>query len=294
MSRVITKTDLHDIDLVRRGKVRDVYSLGDELLIITTDRMSAYDVIMLDAIPGKGKILNSISSYWFRLMEDIVPHHMITANISKYPEICFKYEDILDERSMLVKKTEPLPVECIVRGYLSGSGWESYKRNGTVCDVPLPSGMQESERLTEPLFTPSTKAEDGEHDINISFDEVINLVGIEIANKIRDYSLAIYNRGYSIARDSGIIIADTKFEFGLLDGELLLIDEVLTPDSSRFWSVDDYQIGVSQKSFDKQYLRDYLNSVEWNKEPPPPRLPDDIISNTYEKYKEARNRIMFM
>ncbi|MGM0402240.1 MAG: phosphoribosylaminoimidazolesuccinocarboxamide synthase, partial [Thermodesulfobacteriota bacterium] len=238
--------------------------------------------------PEKGKMLTRISLFWFDVMSSIIPNHVVESSVSKYPGNCRAYADQLEGRSMLVKKVEPLPVECIVRGYLSGSGWQTYRKDGTVCGITLPKGLRESDKLPEPIFTPSTKGEPGEHDENISFEETVGLIGNERAEQIRDISLAIYKKGAALADAKGIIIADTKFEFGLDDdGNLILIDEILTPDSSRFWPKEGYAPGGPQPSFDKQYLRDYLNSIDWNKEPPPPDLPEEVIENTRLKYKEA-------
>jgi phosphoribosylaminoimidazole-succinocarboxamide synthase len=282
---------LEGLNLFRRGKVRDVYDLGDKLLMVTSDRMSAFDVVMDDPIPGKGKILTQISLFWFERLKEIVENHVITSDPEKYPEPCRQYSGLLEGRSMLVRKTEPLQVECIVRGYISGSGWKEYLSRGSVCGIGLPPGMKESEKLPEPIFTPSTKAEAGLHDENISFEKAAEIVGESTAEKIKELSLAIYSYGRDLAADKGIIVADTKFEFGFIDGKLILIDEVLTPDSSRFWPMDSYSPGGPQKSFDKQALRDYLTGIGWNKQPPPPRLPENVINETREKYLEALIRL---
>ena len=286
-SQAVIDTELKDLQLVRKGKVRDVYDMGDSLLMIATDRISAFDVVMPNPIPGKGKVLNLISLFWFDIMKPITDNHLISSEVEDFPVSCQPYADMLKDRSVLVKKAEPLPVECIVRGYVSGSGWNSYRESQHICGIKLPAGLVESDRLPEPIFTPSTKAEQGEHDINIDFEEAKNLVGQETAEKIRDLSLMIYQKGSSLAAEKGIIIADTKFEFGICDGNIILIDEVLTPDSSRFWPKDSYKPGGAQKSFDKQYLRDYLLSLDWDKKAPGPQLPDDIIVNTKKKYLEA-------
>lgn len=291
MNHAILETALSDLKLVNRGKVRDIYDLGDALLMVATDRISAFDVVMAEPVPDKGIILNQISLFWFDVMKEIVPNHVISGAVDEFPETCQPYADQLDGRSMLVQKTEPLPIECVVRGYISGSGWKSYKETQAVCGIPLEDGLKESERLPEPIFTPSTKEELGKHDINIDFKEACNRVGKEIAEQVRDLSISIYNKGAELAREKGIIIADTKFEFGIVDGRIILIDEVLTPDSSRFWPQDAYQPGGSQKSFDKQYLRDYLLSIAWDKNPPPPPLPEDVIADTRRKYLEALYRI---
>ena len=287
MKNAVYQTQLEGLKLVKQGKVRDIYDLGDCLLMVATDRLSAFDVIMPDPIPDKGKILTQISVFWFKLMSEIVPHHLIEWDVAAFPTKCQPHRDVLSHRSMLVKKVVPLPIECVVRGYISGSGWKSYQKDRTICGIALPEGLKESEKLPEPLFTPSTKEEVGQHDINISFEEAANRVGRETAEKIRELSLAIYNKGVAFAAEKGIIIADTKFEFGLLDGELVLIDEVLTPDSSRFWPQNAYSPGGPQPSFDKQYVRDYLVSIQFNQQPPGPRLPEIIIAQTREKYVEA-------
>ncbi|MGE5842173.1 MAG: phosphoribosylaminoimidazolesuccinocarboxamide synthase [Deltaproteobacteria bacterium] len=288
---VLLKSELQDLKLIKRGKVRDVYELEDKLLIVASDRMSAFDVVMDDPIPDKGKILTRISLFWFGLLEGLVENHLLSADPRDYPAPCRKYEDVLKGRSMLVKKAAPLAVECIVRGYLSGSGWNDYRATGMVCGIPLPKGLKESEKLPQPLFTPSTKAEAGLHDENISFEQAAEILGRKLAEQIRDLSLKIYQKGSEYAARKGIIIADTKFEFGLKDGRLILIDEVLTPDSSRFWPMDTYQAGGAQQSFDKQFLRDYLNSLDWPKQPPPPKLPQEIISKTRKRYIEALERL---
>lgn len=287
MNKAVYHADLDQLKIVKQGKVRDVYDLGDSLLMVATDRLSAFDVILPDPIPDKGKILTQISIFWFDLMADIVPHHLVESDVSKFPPECQPYKEILADRSMLVKKVEPLPIECVVRGYISGSGWKSYQKDGTICGIPLPEGLTESQQLAEPLFTPSTKEDIGRHDINISFEEAANRVGREIARKVRDLSLAIYTKGVETAAQKGIIIADTKFEFGLADDEIILIDEVLTPDSSRFWPHSTYVPGGPQPSYDKQYVRDYLLSIQFNKQPPGPRLPQEVIRKTREKYIEV-------
>ena len=284
---MVMETDLKGLNLIKRGKVRDIYDLGDSLLMVASDRISAFDVVMPEEIPDKGKILNLISLFWFDVMSGLVPNHVITGDVSAFPESCRPYANLLDGRSMLVKKAEPLPIECVVRGYISGSGWKSYQKNQSVCGIELPAGLLESDRLPEPIFTPSTKEEVGVHDINIDFEEASRRVGAVMAEKVRDLSLAIYNKGAELAIEKGIVIADTKFEFGIVNDELVLIDEVLTPDSSRFWPQELYKPGGPQPSFDKQYLRDYLDSIHWNKQPPAPHLPDDVIANTRKKYLEA-------
>jgi phosphoribosylaminoimidazole-succinocarboxamide synthase len=271
----------------RQGKVRDIYDLGQALLLVATDRISAFDVVMADPIPDKGRILTRLSAFWFRHLADIIPHHLISLDVEEFPRACQPYRLMLEGRAMLVKKCRPLPVECIVRGYLAGSGWADYQKTGAVCGIQLPPGLVESAPLPEPVFTPSTKAELGTHDENISFAQAAAIIGEEMAHRVRDLSLALYRRARDWAEPRGIILADTKFEFGLADGELILIDEVLTPDSSRFWPQDDYEPGRPQKSYDKQYLRDYLESLGWNKKPPPPPLPPEVIANTRAKYLEA-------
>jgi phosphoribosylaminoimidazole-succinocarboxamide synthase len=284
---IVLETDFEGLQLAKRGKVRDIYDLGDALLLVATDRISAFDVVMPEAIPDKGLILNQISLYWFELMKSLVPNHVISGDPSEYPASCQPYADLLQGRSMLVKKTEPLPIECVVRGYISGSGWKSYTRSQQICGIDLPAGLSESDQLPTPLFTPSTKEEVGVHDVNIDFEETCRRIGRTLAERVRDLSLAIYQRGAQLALERDIIIADTKFEFGILGDEVILIDEVLTPDSSRFWPRQSYRPGGSQKSFDKQYLRDYLASIKWNQKPPAPHLPDGVVAKTREKYVEA-------
>lgn len=288
---ILLSTDFPDLKLAARGKVRDIYDLGETLLIVTTDRISAFDVIMGEGIPDKGYVLTQISAYWFRQMEEIIPNHIISTDVNDFPVECRKYADILEGRSMLVKKAQPLPVECIVRGYISGSGWKDYQKSGAICGIRLPDVLLESARLEEPIFTPSTKAELGEHDENISFERCVELVGPEMAEKIRAATIAIYKRARDIAAAKGIIIADTKFEYGIHDGELIIIDECMTPDSSRFWPSDSYRPGGAQPSFDKQFLRDYLETLDWGKTAPPPPLPDEIVRKTGEKYMEALVRL---
>jgi len=291
MSSVILTTEFPTLKLAGRGKVRDIYDLGTSLLIVTTDRISAFDVIMNEGIPDKGFVLSQISAFWFRQMEDIVPNHIISTDVRDFPAECQPYAGQLEGRSMLVRKATPLPVECIVRGYLSGSGWKDYKATGAICGIPLPPGLVESDRLPEPIFTPSTKAELGTHDENISFERMVELCGKEISEKVRDITVAIYRKASRIAEEKGIIIADTKFEYGIVDGELIIIDECLTPDSSRFWPRDLYRPGGPQPSFDKQFLRDYLETLDWGKTAPPPPLPPEIVQKTAEKYREALQRL---
>ena len=291
MQPVITHTDCPELKLHSRGKVRDIYELGDALLIIATDRISAFDVIMDEGIPYKGVVLTQISKFWFERMSSIIPHHIISTDVSKFPAPADRYRDQLEGRSMLVRKTRPLPVECIARGYLAGSGWKEYRSDQSICGVSLPPGLEESQELPAPIFTPSTKAEIGAHDENIPFSRVIELCGEELAVHLRDTTLAIYRQAAKFAAEKGIVIADTKFEFGVDNGTLIWIDEALTPDSSRFWPQAGYAPGRPQPSFDKQFLRDYLETLDWNKSAPPPPLPDDIVQKTSEKYREALRRI---
>ena len=283
----LMETNFPNLKLLNRGKVRDIYDLGEQLLIVATDRISAFDVVMPNPIPGKGRILTQLSKFWFSQMASLVPNHLIATEVKDFPASCQPYEQDLVGRSMLVKKAVPLPVECIVRGYLSGSGWKDYQQTGGVCGITLPKGLKESDRLEQPIFTPSTKAEAGIHDENIPVEEVVRKLGIDVADRLAEVSLAVYEKARRLGEEKGIIIADTKFEFGLRDGALLLIDEVLTPDSSRFWPTDRYRPGGPQESFDKQFLRDYLESLHWDKKPPAPPLPADIIEKTRAKYEEA-------
>lgn len=291
MSAPVIETDFPDLPLLKRGKVRDLYDLDDRLLMVATDRISAFDVVMPNPIPDKGKILTQISLFWFAQMRPLIGNHVISADVEQYPERCRPYADALRDRSMLVKKAQPLPVECVVRGYISGSGWNSYRQSGRVCGIELPDGLVESEKLPQPIFTPSTKEELGQHDINIDFDETVRRIGRPAAERVKELSLAIYGKGAQLAEKRGIIIADTKFEFGFDGQNLILIDEVLTPDSSRFWPQATYHPGGAQKSYDKQYLRDYLLSIHWDKTPPAPALPDDVVRNTRMKYLEALTRL---
>lgn len=283
----VYETDFPDLNLVKRGKVRDLYDLGDAFLMVATDRLSAFDVILPDPIPAKGKVLTQISLFWFEAMKPLVDNHLITGDVDRFPSVCQPYAEILRDRSMLVKKADPLPIECVVRGYISGSGWKSYCKEGCVCGIRLRDGLEESCRLETPIFTPSTKADIGEHDINIDFKAAVEIVGRPLAEKARDLSIAIYEKGAMMALERGIIIADTKFEFGRFEGELILIDELLTPDSSRFWPQDLYRPGGAQPSFDKQYVRDYLTRIGWDKNPPAPALPEAVIQKTREKYLDA-------
>jgi len=292
---VVLQTECPELNLLHRGKVRDMYEIPghpDKLLMVATDRISAYDVVMAEPVEGKGRVLTTISLFWFDYLGDIVPNHLITAQVEEFPEICHQYKDQLAGRSMLVRKTRVLPVECIVRGYLSGSFWKAYQKDTTVCGFELPKGLRESDRLPEPIFTPSTKAEQGLHDENISLARMEEIVGKELAGQMAAISLALYKKASDYARGKGIIIADTKFELGMLGDELILVDEVLTPDSSRFWPLESYEPGKSQPSFDKQFLRDYLSSLDWNKQPPPPPLPDEIIEKTRSRYLEAEKLLL--
>ena len=288
MSAVISQTDFAGLKLLARGKVRDIYELGDQLLIVATDRLSAFDVVLPTPIPDKGPVLTQLSLFWFEKLARVVPNHVISAD--NFAGVLAPYADALQGRAMLVRRTEPVPIECVVRGYLSGSGWKDYQKTGSVCGIALPAGLRESDRLPEPIFTPSTKATSG-HDENISFDETVERIGQPLAEKLRDTSLAIYKSAAEFASARGIIIADTKFEFGLIGGELIWIDEALTPDSSRFWPGNQYMPGKPQPSFDKQYVRDYLEKIGWNKQPPAPPLPADVVAATRDKYREAYQRI---
>jgi len=288
---VVLSTDLEDIKLVSRGKVRDIYDCGDALLIVATDRISAFDVVLPDGIPCKGAVLSQMSAYWFAEMRAVIDNHFISADQAEFPPLCRAYAETLKGRAMLVKKAKPLPVECVVRGYLAGSGWTEYQRSGSICGIPLEKGLSESARLKEPIFTPTTKAEQGTHDENITMEKMEEIIGAELARRVKEVSLRLYAKGSEMARRKGIIICDTKFEFGLFRGDLILIDEVLTPDSSRFWPEDEYQPGRPQRSFDKQFVRDYLLTLSWDKTPPAPHLPEDIIRKTSERYQEAFTRI---
>jgi phosphoribosylaminoimidazole-succinocarboxamide synthase len=283
----LIETELTPLTLHARGKVRDLYSVGDQLLLVATDRISAFDHVLATGIPSKGKVLTQLSLFWFDFLKDTVPNHLITADVDQYPEELASHRDELDGRSMLVKRAQMFPVECVVRGYLSGSGWKDYQASGSVCGIRLPSGLRESDKLPEPLFTPATKSQDGEHDINISFDEMVARVGAHYAERLRDLTLTIYKKASSYAEQRGLVLADTKFEFGSAAEGIILADEVLTPDSSRFWPRDRYAPGGPQPSFDKQFVRDYLESIRWNKKAPAPSLPPEVVSRTQEKYLEA-------
>ena len=287
MTKIITQTDFKNLKLFHRGKVRDVYDLGEHLLIVATDRISAFDVIFNEGIPNKGKVLTQISNFWFEYSKDLIENHIITTNVKEYPQICKEYEIDLDGRSMLVKKTKPILIEAVVRGYLSGSGWNQYKIDNSVCEITLPNGLKESSKLPNTIFTPSTKAEIGKHDENISYEETVKIIGKENAEFIRDKSIEIYQNAAKFAFEKGIIIADTKMEFGIYKDNIILIDELLTPDSSRFWSKEKYVEGKSQPSYDKQFVRDYLISIGFNKQPPPPEIPQNVIDSTSKLYIEA-------
>lgn len=286
-------TRFDDVNLFKRGKVRDVYDLDNELLIVSTDRISCFDVILPTPIPDKGKILTALSGFWFEFTKDIIPNHLISCDIKDFPRRLHKYKDILDGRSMLVKKTKPIHVECVVRGYLSGSGWKEYEASQSICGMKLPKGLRESEKLPTPIFTPATK-EDVGHDINVSQGYIEGLIGKDVAVRLKDISIALYAKASKYAESRGIIIADTKFEFGFYDARVILIDEVLTPDSSRFWPKDEYAPGRPQSSFDKQFVRDYLENLGWDKKPPAPELPLEIIQKTSQKYLEAYKRLTYV
>lgn len=286
--RIVTKTEITAFPLLSRGKVRDIYEIDDRtLLIVATDRMSAFDVVMAEPVPFKGVILNQLTIFWMRKFEDIIPNHILESDVKCFPEVLKPWRDELEGRALLARKARPLPVECITRGYITGSGWKDYQKNGKICGHDLPGGLVESQKLPAPIFTPSTKARMGSHDENISIAQAAALLGDEVAEKVRLASLALYTRGAAHALERGIIIADTKFEFGFIDGTLHLIDEVLTPDSSRFWDEAQYRPGQSEPSFDKQYLRDWLNRQDWNHEPPPPPLPAEVVDATAARYQEA-------
>ncbi|MGE4267365.1 MAG: phosphoribosylaminoimidazolesuccinocarboxamide synthase [Deferribacterales bacterium] len=282
----VLSTELKGLKLLGRGKVRDIYDLDDKMLIVTTDRISAFDVIMPNGIPNKGKILTEMSLFWFEKTKHIIKNHLITADVNEMPEVCRQYADILEGRTMLVHKCKPYPVECVARGYITGSGWKDYLANGEICGIRLPAGLKESERFPETLFTPASKADLGEHDENISFEQMKQKVGAETAQRLKDYTVKIYETARDLALEKGIIIADTKFEFGELDGEIILIDEILTPDSSRFWSKADYAAGKPQQGMDKQFVRNYLETLDWGKKAPGPVLPEDIVKGTEAIYRK--------
>jgi len=286
---VVLKTDFTDLNLAARGKVRDIYDLDDKLLIVTTDRISAFDVILPTGIPNKGYVLTQLSKFWFEQTKSIVKNHLITTDVNEMPEECRKYADILNGRSMLVEKADPFPVECVVRGYITGTGWKDYLKTGKVCGIKLPDNLKESQKLEPPIFTPATKAEIGDHDENISFEKMVEIVGKDNAEKLKELTISIYEFARDLALKKGIIIADTKMEFGVKNGEIILIDEVLTPDSSRFWYEGAYEVGKPQNSMDKQFVRNYLETLHWDKKAPGPELPQDIVSKTSEKYMEILN-----
>jgi len=282
----VHETDIGSLPLVGRGKVRDIYDLEDRLLIVATDRLSAFDVILPDPIPDKGRVLNGLTIFWMNRVRNLVPNHLVTADTAEYPEECARFADMLQGRSMIVRKAEPFPVECVARGYIIGSGWKDYRNTGKICGIELPEGLKQAEKLSEPIFTPASKAEVGDHDENISFDRVIDLLGKEMAHWLRDKTIELFLHGSQWAEERGIIIADTKFEFGLIDGAPYLIAEIMTPDSSRFWPADQYRTGISPPSLDKQFVRDSLEGLDWDKTPPAPSLPAEIISKTRDKYRE--------
>jgi len=286
MGNVITETNLSGLHFIRRGKVRDIYEYGDKVLLIATDRISAFDVVLPTPIPMKGAVLTQLSQFWFDMVRDIVPNHLVSTDVDTFPEDLRKFRDVLHLRSMLSVKAEMFPVECVARGYLAGSGWKEYKESGTICGIPIPPGLRECDKLPEPIFTPATKAESG-HDLNISFDEAAKIVGLDYAQKLKELTLSVYNRAAEYALPRGIIIADVKFEFGIYNGQIILCDELLTPDSSRFWPRASYRPGKSQPSFDKQYVRDYLEQIHFDKKPPGPKLPEPVVRGTTEKYLEA-------
>jgi phosphoribosylaminoimidazole-succinocarboxamide synthase len=289
---VVMTTSIEGLPAPRRGKVRDIYETEDYLLIVATDRVSAFDVVLPEGIPGKGRVLTQVSRFWFNYLAHIIPHHLVSVNVDDFPAVCHPYREVLDGRTMLVKKAQPLPVECIVRGYLAGSGWQEYRATKSVCGIALPPGLRESERLPEPIFTPSTKAPEGQHDENIAFSEVERLIGAQLAGQVRDVSLALYKAAHAFAEKKGFLLADTKFEFGQRDGQLLLIDEAFTPDSSRFWRTESYQPGAPQDSYDKQIIRNYLIELKWNRRPPAPHLPPEIIAQAAARYQEIAAHLM--
>lgn len=292
LQNVITSTKLSNLTPAHNGKVRDLYDLGDEFLIISTDRISAFDVVLPNGIPDKGKVLTGLSKFWFNYTESVVENHVISTEVEDFPDILQPDALLLNGRSMLVKKAKRVDVECVVRGYLAGSGWSSYQKTGEICGQKLPAGLKESERLPELLFTPTTKAEHGEHDEPITIDEMKDQIGSELTDRLIEISFALFNSASEHAENSNIILCDTKFEFGQHNGEIILIDEVFTPDSSRFWPADQYEPGKPQQSFDKQFVRDYLSRIGWNKQPPVPELPDDVVTKTSEKYREAYRLIV--
>lgn len=290
-SKVILQTNFPNLKLVKKGKVRDIYDAGEYFLIVSTDRLSAFDVIMQQGIPDKGKVLTRISQFWFDFSKDIIPNHLIATSVEDFPSLCKEYAEDLKDRTMMVRKAEVIPIECIVRGYISGSGWNDYKASGSISGIKLPQGLQESEKLPETIFTPSTKAEIGTHDENISMIEAYRIAGEDNVDRVREAALRIYESAAEYALEKGIIIADTKMEFGIIDGDVILVDELLTPDSSRFWPLEKYEKGRAQESYDKQFVRDYLLSIKFNKKPPAPVLPDEIINKTSEKYLDVLSKL---
>ncbi len=287
MKQALVRTNIVEYPVFTRGKVRDVYDMGDNLLIVATDRISAFDVVMPNGIPDKGRILNQMSLFWFDLVKDVVKNHLVAVSVEDFPANLRKYDNDLRDRAVIVKKANRYDVECVVRGYITGSGLKDYQATGEICGIKLPVGLRESDKLPEPIFTPAFKAPQGEHDENIDYNKTVEIVGSEVANKLKELTIAIYNKAAKYAESKGIILADTKFEFGLRDGEIILIDEILSPDSSRFWPKAEYMPGKVQNSFDKQFVRDYLVSIKWNKTPPAPLLPDDVVEKTVQKYREA-------
>ncbi len=287
----VFETSIPELELIHRGKVRDLYGLGDHVLMVATDRLSAFDVVFPDPIPDKGRILTQLSIFWFDMLKELVPNHIVETDVEKFPSPLERYKDLLRDRSIIVKRAKPLAIECIVRGYITGSGWKDYQKSGSVCGIRLPEGLRESDKLPEPIFTPSTKADVGLHDENITLERASQIIGKENMDRVSDLSLKIYKTASEYALSRGIIIADTKFEFGFINSDLCLIDEVLTPDSSRFWPLDSYEPGRAQESFDKQFVRDYLESIKWNKKPPAPHLPEDIITKTRQRYLDAYSRL---
>ena len=288
---VVLNTNFSNLKLFAKGKVRDIYEVGEYLLLVSTDRISAFDVVMDQGIPYKGMVLTKLSEFWFNFTKDVIPNHFITTDVTKYPAECLQYSEVLKNRSMLIKKAKVVPIECIVRGYITGSGWNDYKKTGEISGIKLADGLKESQKLPEPLFTPSTKAEIGEHDENISADQAMEIIDKETFRSVEDATIKIYKKASDYALTKGIIIADTKFEFGKVDDEIILVDEVLTPDSSRFWPKDKYELGKGQESYDKQYVRDYLLSISFNKQPPPPQLPTEIVNKTSEKYLDIYKKL---
>ncbi|MDI6784221.1 MAG: phosphoribosylaminoimidazolesuccinocarboxamide synthase [bacterium] len=288
---VLLTTNFPDLKLFKKGKVRDVYDFGDRLLLVATDRISAFDVVLPNGIPYKGKVLTQLSAFWFEFTQSLIPNHLMATEVVQFPAETRKYQEIVSGRTMLVKKSQLIEIECVVRGYLAGSGWKEYQSTGAVCGVQLPKGLVESSKLPEPIFTPATKASSG-HDINISEKEMVNIIGQDIGKQLKEKSLAIYQAAATYAESRGFVISDTKFEFGIMDNQIILIDEILTPDSSRFWPKDDYQPGRAQRSFDKQFVRDYLETLDWDKTPPGPNLPEEVVNKTSKKYLEAYQRLV--